>query len=320
VLDKWSHDDKLEFAPNPHYWGGVPQLQRLVYNVQVDDLVRLRRFETGALDICQIGFQAHDNWMRDAKSAAMTTAVQELRTDFIGIMSSKPKLADRRLRQAIAYAIDSKIIFEKLQKSRGVIAHGPVPPGIPGYRPDLAPRPHDIAKAKALIAETGSGTKLILDLWYREAPLDSEICRAVKDNLMQAGIEVNLVPRDQAALRMGVHDAQADLYFGNWTLDYPDIENAIYPPFHSRNIPRQGNGAHFSSPEVDALLDAARTETDPKTRIAKYQLAEDRIIEECPWVPLFHRRNYYAVQPTLQGWTLALIYNADRFNEVRKLP
>ncbi|MGI8907587.1 MAG: ABC transporter substrate-binding protein [Candidatus Sumerlaeaceae bacterium] len=316
-LDKWLHDQRLEFSANPHYWGAKPKLNRLVYHLQVDDLVRMRQFETGNLDICQIGFQVHDNWMRDAKRAA-TTSVQELRTDFIGIMNSKPKLADRRIRQAITHAIDRQTIFQRLQKSRGVLAHGPVPPGIPGYRENPGLMPHDVARAKTLLAEARMSEKIQLNLWFRQAPLESEICGAVKESLAEAGIEVTLVPRDQAALRMGVHDAQADLYLGSWTLDYPDIENALYPPFHSRNIPRQGNGAHFANPEVDALLDAARAERDAHARIEKYQAAEDLIIEECPWVPLFHRRNYYAVQPQLKGWTPALIYNADRFNDVHK--
>jgi ABC-type transport system substrate-binding protein len=317
-LDKWLHDQRLEFVPNPNFWGDKPQLDRLVYNLQVDDQVRTRQFETGSLDICQVGFQAHENWMRDSKRAALTTSVQELRTDFIGFMNSKPKLADARIRQAVALAIDRETIFERLQKGRGVLAHSPVPPGIPGYRADIPPPRRDVAKAKALLGEAGQGSKLVLDLWFRQAPLESEICRAVKDNLAGAGIEVNLVPRDQAALRMGVHDAQADLYLGNWTLDYPDIENALYPPFHSRNIPRQGNGSHFSNPDVDKLLDDARAETSAGLRLAKFQKAEDAIVAQCPWVPLFHRRNYYAVQPELKGWTPALIYNADRFNDVRK--
>jgi peptide/nickel transport system substrate-binding protein/oligopeptide transport system substrate-binding protein len=318
ILDKWLHDQRLEFVPNPNFWGVKPQLNHLVYNLQVQDQVRARQFETGNLDICQIGFQAHENWMRDPRRASLTTSVQELRTDFIGFMNSKPKLSDPRIRRAVSLAIDRDTIFEKLQKGRGVIAHSPVPPGIPGYRADIRPPQRDLKKARELLSATGQGTRLVLDLWYREAPLEGEICRAVKDNLAEAGIDVNLVPRDQAALRMGVHDAQADLYLGNWTLDYPDIENALYPPFHSRNIPRQGNGSHFSNPEVDALLDAARAETNASLRIAKFQQAEDVIVAQCPWVPLFHRRNYYAVQPGLKGWTPALIYNADRFNEVHK--
>lgn len=319
VLDKWLHDQRIEFVPNLHYWGEKPHLDKLIYNMQVDDLVRIRQFETGNLDICQVGFQAHENWMRDPKRSALTTSVQELRTDFLGIMCSRPKLMDRGVRQAISAAVDLESIFTRLQKSRGVLAHGPVPPGITGYR-EMAPPKRDVARAKKLLGAAGVGTKLTLELWFRQAPLESEICREIKENLGEAGIEVILVPRDLAALRTGVHDAQADLYLGNWTLDYPDIENALYPPFHSRNIPRQGNGAHFSSPEVDALLDAARAETDNTKRIQKYQGVEDAVINECPWVPLFHRRNFYAVQPQLKGWTPALIYNADRFNDVRKEP
>ena len=55
---------------------------------------------------------------------------------------------------------------------------------------------------------------------------------------------------------------------------------------------------------------------DPARRIEEYQAVEDAVIDECPWVFLFHRKVFYAVQPRVKGWTPALIYNADRFTEV----
>lgn len=317
VLEKWLHDQRLVFRRNPNYRGPAPKLDYLVYHVQTEDAVRYRQFEAGNFDIIQVGFQAHEAWQTDPQRAALTTAVQELRTDYIGISCSNPMLADPKVRHALSHAIDRDTIFRDIQKSRGVPANGPVPPGINGYEQRPPRFGYDADAARRLLKEAGQ-SGLALELWYREEPLNAEIAHAVKGNLETAGVKVTLVPRDQAALRTAIHEGNADLFLASWTLDYPDIENALYPPFHSSNIPRQGNQTHFRDAGVDQLLAAARNEADSTARIALFKKAEDAVIEAAPWIPLFHRKVYYAVRPGVTGWTPALIYNADRFNTVGK--
>jgi peptide/nickel transport system substrate-binding protein/oligopeptide transport system substrate-binding protein len=317
VLDTWLHDQRLVFRRNPNFWGEGPKLEHLVYHIQTEDSVRYRQFEAGNFDIIQIGFQAHEAWQNDPAKARLTTAIQELRTDYIGIICSRKPLDDVRVRAAISHGINREIIFRDIQKGRGVIAGGPVPPGIDGYVAPAPEYPFDPEKARVLLAQAGQQA-LKLTLVYREEPLNAEIAQAVKENLAGVGITVELQPRDQAALRQAIHEAAADMFLGSWTLDYPDIENALYPPFHSSNIPRQGNQTHFRNANVDEVLAAARAEGDNARRIALYQQAEQLVRQQAPWVLLFHRKVYYAVQPDVKGWTPALIYNADRFNEVQK--
>jgi len=317
VLSNWIHDQRLEFKRNPNYWGSGPLLDNLVYHVQTEDNVRYRQFEAGNFDIVQVGFQIFDSWQKNPEKEKLTTSIQELRTDFLGLMCSKKPLDNVRVRQALAFAVDSTSIFDQIQKKRGTLSHGPIPPGIPGYRPATAPRQHDVARAKALLQQAGV-INLKLELWYRDEALNSEIVDAVSKDLQAAGVTVVRTPRDQAALRDGIHSGRADMFLGSWTLDYPDPENALYPPFHSRNIPRQGNQTHFRDRQVDDLLDKARATSNDAERIALYQQVEERVNELTPWICLFHPRTYYAVQPAVKGWSPALMYNGDRFNTVRK--
>ncbi len=319
ILQKWLHDQRLVFRRNPHFWGDGPHLEHLVYHIQTEDSVRYRQFEAGNFDIIQVGFQAHDAWQGEPARARLTTAIQELRTDYLGIMCRQPALADVGVRQALSHAVDREMIFRDIQKGRGVVAAGPVPPGIEGYRQTAPAYPYDPARARELLAGAGH-PGLGLELYYREEPLNDEIAQALKTMLEAAGARVTLMPRDQAALRQAIHEGQADLFLASWTLDYPDVENALYPPFHSSNIPRQGNQTHFRNAKVDMALEAARSEPDSVRRITLYQQAEDLVRNQAPWIPLFHRKVYYAVQPDVKGWVPALIYNADRFNDVRKSP
>lgn len=322
VLSRRERDRLLEFTPNKHHWGNLPKLDRLIYHVQVDDTVRRKQFEIGALDIYQVGFQAWDSWRRNPPAGVELKPVQELRTDFVGINTSRPPLNDVRVRRALLLGTDREKIFRRLQKERGVLAAGPVPPEIAGHRSELTPLPYDPGRAGELLSEAGVTTsgpdRLQLGIWYREEALNSEIVHSIKADLEELGIEVTPVPRDQAALRSGIWSGAYDLFLGSWTLDYPDPENALAPTFHSRNIPRQGNQTFFSDPETDRLIEAAEKEVHPQKRIQAWQLVEDRVREQSPWIPLFHRQAWYAVQPEVQGWTPALMYNAERFKEVIK--
>lgn len=315
VLDKWIHDQKLEFRRNEHYWGERPKVDRFVYNVQVEDSVQRQQFKLGKIDQYAPGFAVYQQWISDPAQKAALVTVPEMNTYFIAFNNSKPTLKDKRVRQAISQAINAAAIFEKLQLNRGVQAFGPVPDLLKGYRPELKPRDYDPEKAKALLAEAGV-KELSLSLWERVEPQGDEICASAKADLEKVGVHVSIVRRDGAAFREGVYNGEPDMYFYSWWLDYPDIENSLEPSFHSRNIPRKGNGCRFSNPDFDKLVDSAIAEQDAQKRIQLFQKAEDIIIDECPWVFLYHRRSDVAVQPWVKNFHSDLMINAGKCNDI----
>jgi ABC-type transport system substrate-binding protein len=316
VLTNWRRDQRIEFERNPNYWGPKPFLDRFIYHMQDNDSVQRQMLQQGKIDIYPIvGFGVFNQWRQDPAMAQSMIPVPELNTYYLGIMCSKPYLQDRRIRQAISHAIDTRTIFEQIHMERGTLAHGPVPVGIPGYQAGRQPRAHDPARTKALLEEANA-TTLTLRLWYRTEAQNDEIAAALAANLRDAGIPTELVKRDYASINEAIFQGEPDLFLWSWWLDYPDIENALVPPFHSRNIPRMGNRAHFNVPEVDTLLDEALAENDPQRRLELFQLAEDRIVEETPWIPLYHRKTFAVIQPWVQGFEPALMFNANRYTSV----
>ncbi|MCX7717768.1 MAG: ABC transporter substrate-binding protein [Candidatus Sumerlaeaceae bacterium] len=319
VLDRWLRDQRLEFRRNQHYAGTPPFFERINCLVQAEDSVRLRQFEVGNLDLYQVGFQVWSSWSADPQRRERMMPLQEPRTEFIGLMCHKEPFSDARVRRAARMSVDVSGIFEHVQKGRGVVARGPVPPGIAGYRADLPAPLRDLERARALLAESGvNAASRELRFFYRDEALNAEIVRFAASNLREAGFTVVPVPVDLATLRQSIWDGVPDLFLGSWHLDYPDIENALVPTFHSRNIPRQGNQVRFSDPETDRLLETAEQEGEAARRLAIFQQAEDRINSLAPWIPLFHRRSYHIVQPNVIGYTPKFMYNAERFIGVSK--
>jgi ABC-type transport system substrate-binding protein len=315
-LVDWQRDRRLTFERHGEFWGKLPAFDRLIYQVITDDSVRRTAFAQGRIDLFEVGFQDWQRYQSDLQLQARLLPNQELRTDFLGLGCSRPALGDVRVRRALYMGLDREIIFRTIQKSRGIIAHGPVPP-LPGWSPP-DPIPHDPDEAQRLLAQVGYTVDhpLRLALWYRELALNGEIVAEVRQQWSRLGIQVDLIPRDQAAFRAAIWDGQPDVFLGSWTLDYPDPENALVPPFHSRNIPRQGNQAQLRNPHLDQVLEQAKKSTDPAKRLQLFQQAEALVMELHPWIPLFHRRTYHDTSPRIQGWKPKLMYHADRFLDV----
>lgn len=315
VLENWLHDRRLEFRRNEYYWGPMPKVERLICHIQVDERVSQQQFDLGNVDMNLISFAIYPQWVKDPVKKARMMPIQELNTYFIAFMNNKPKFADKRVRQAISHAINTRNIFENLQKGRGEHSHGPVPPGVAGYRPEIKPREYDPEKAKKLLAEAGV-SDLSVSMWLTDEALTGEMMAAARADLERVGIKATLTRRDLPSLREAIYNGEPDMYFFSWWVDYPDIENALVPTFHSRNIPRAGNGSHYSSSEFDRVVADADGTSEPQARLRKYQQAEDMIIDDCPWVFLYHRKTFTVVQPWVTGFRPAIMYNADRFLDV----
>jgi ABC-type transport system substrate-binding protein len=316
VLSEWRRDQRVEFIRNENYWGKKPAMDKFIYHMQDNDSVQRQMLAQGKVDIYPtVGFGVYGQWREDPNYKDRMIPVPELNTYYLGVMCSKPHLQDKRIRQAIAHAVDTKRVFDRLQLQRGTLAHGPVPAGVDGYRGDLKPREYNPARSRELLAEAGA-TTLTLRLWVRTEAQNDEVAASIAQDLNSAGIPTEIIKRDYASINEAIFNGEPDLFLWSWWLDYPDIENAVIPTFHSKNIPRSGNRAHFRNAELDALLDKGESEADPKKRIALFQQAEDLIREETPWIPLYHRKTFAVTQPWVQGFKPALMYNANRYTEV----
>jgi ABC-type oligopeptide transport system substrate-binding subunit len=86
-----------------------------------------------------------------------------------------------------------------------------------------------------------------------------------------------------------------------WIADYPDPQNFLEVLFHSKSSQNHGG---YNNPEVDATLDQARKAQDPAEREALYQKAEQMILEDAAWVPLYFGVENWLVKPYVQGFQL----------------
>jgi oligopeptide transport system substrate-binding protein len=113
------------------------------------------------------------------------------------------------------------------------------------------------------------------------------------------GVEVEVEQVETATFFQDVSRGRYQMWAMGWSADYPDPENFLDIHFYSKST---HNDTMYANPQVDQLLERARSERDEAARLRLYQQAERIILQDAPWVPLFHGQSAVLVKPYVKGW------------------
>jgi peptide/nickel transport system substrate-binding protein/oligopeptide transport system substrate-binding protein len=226
---------------------------------------------------------------------------------YLGFNVEKAPFDNVKVRQAINFAIDRDGIVRLILNERARVANGVLPPGIMGYNPQLKGYSFDPAKARALMAEAGypegKGFPEIT-LQFNRDPQHGRTSELVVANLRDIGINCSLREVDFQEHLKTVEDGSSSFFRMGWTVDYPDPDNFLYSLFHSSNIGPGGNFSRYRNPQLDEILERARFEIEPKDRIPLYQRAEQIVVDDAPWVFVYHYTTHVLTQPGVRGVTI----------------
>ena len=221
---------------------------------------------------------------------------------YIGFNVNQPPFDDPDVRKALNMAVDKDFLANDFLEKLATPANGVLPPGMPGYNENLNAPEFDTDAAKDLLESTGKKDDLnglkILTSGQGAAP--SDILQAVvamwQDNL---GVTIEIEQEDFGLFLRDLDDGSFDMFSLGWIADYPDPQNFLDIKFHSESA---HNESGYSNSKVDDLLEQARAEKDEAKRLDLYQQAEELIVEDSPWVPLYHGTNSYLVKPYVEGY------------------
>lgn len=292
----------LVMVKNEDYWDtGYPLLDRIVIQFVPDAATRAAMLESGQADAVFLNMIPAQDMLRLAKSPefkmdtrgfeAMPSAQQ---MDF---NLDNPILADVRVRRAIAHAIDTEWITQNVWYGLGHAGKSPLhvdqkeyftTDGVPQYA-------YDLAKANALLDEAGharGGDGMRFALTLDPSPWGTESISAsayIREQLRQIGINCTVRTQDFAVFTTTVwterkHDLV--LYTVNLGAD-PTIGTQRF--YWSKSFSPGvafSNGAHYSNPEVDALLEATQIETDPAARREQFKKFQQIIMTDLPVMPV----------------------------------
>ena len=229
---------------------------------------------------------------------------------YYGMNAEEPPFDDVKVRQALNYAIDRETLTTVLLGGVVTPTSKILPPGFPGYNPDLEGYSYDPEKARQLLAESkyGSDTstypRIVItfpgSFGSSLSPLNEAILATWEEQL---GIQMEIQQTEWATYLQDLRERRFQIFGGlGWVADYLDPENFLDVLLHSES---DNNYSGFGNAEVDSILERARVEQDEQARIALYNEAEQLIIEQAPWVPLYHSNgDSYIIKPYVKGLPL----------------
>ena len=273
---------------------GDPKISKIKFRTIKDGNTRTAELMTGAID-----------WLWDVPkdqaeriqanpaivvANAKTLRVAYLQFDATGVSGQK-FFTDKRVRQAVAHAIDRESITKNLVGPASEVIHAPCHPDQFACAADVPKYAYDPAKAKALLKEAGFPDGFEFDIYaYRER----EFTEAIIGDLVKVGLKPKLNYLQFTAYNENVHKGRTPVANGTWgSNSVPDV-SAIAAHFFT-----QGPDDLTRDPEVKRLIDEADSLLDPDKRKAAWQKALARIAGEVYWVPLFTYAKYYAFSKDL---------------------
>ncbi len=302
VLREWRRGERIVLARNPRYHDRErPYLDGIVQQLGVNPELSWLMFESGELDVTGIPPADFPAVMRDPARAALTIHATALETMFVGLNCEMPPLDDRRVRQALNYAVNKADVITLLN-GRGVEAHGIVPPNMPGYHVELAGYPYDPAKARALLAEAGVAGGFATEIWTQGTDTDLKIAQKLQQDLTKVGVQLAIKSVAWASFLDAIRQPKTVPVFDlGWSADFPDPSNFLDVLFHSGGA---NNHPFYSNSAVDRLLEQARTVLDETARFRVDAEAERRIVDDAPIILLYHPITYVMHDPRVHDYVI----------------
>ncbi|MDR1875865.1 MAG: ABC transporter substrate-binding protein [Synergistaceae bacterium] len=324
IVDEWLHDNRVVYKKNPDYWmkdsegRSLPYLDGVEIVIIPDNSVAFLELRKGNIDVLpDAPNEFHNELLKNFGDQYQRRAT--LGTQYYGMLTTAKPFDDVRVRQAFNYAINREAINELVLNGTFIIGRGVLPPGMPGYNPDLESYGYDPDRAKALLKEAGYATGLTVTLQYNNNPRHKLIGEAVQAQFAEIGVKVELQAAELGAHYDGVRRGDVAFFRAGWAGDYPDPDNFLYNLLCSDNFGAKGNYVRYKNDDVDAWLKEARRVADPAKRMELYRKAEQQIVKDAPWMFLFYDTTSLVANPGVRNIRLSFMgYHQTPLTQVWK--
>lgn len=298
-------DQLVVFAPNEHYWAGRPRLDRLEFVYVADSAAALEAYRVGDLDIVALDSALLPSVTEDAALSQELVTVEAAATSYLSLNLIQEPFADRKVREAFAYAFDRETYCNLLRGGGCIPALSWIPPEIPGHITTNA-YAFDPERARQALAESSYGgpeqLPEITFVYWVEDPLSADwgewIAGQYRDVL---GVEIVLQPLEGQVMVEAMSDPATypQMVITGWVQDYPDPQNWLSVYWTCAASFAQDAG--YCNREFDAIVVQADRELDPAKRQALYEEASRLLVEDVPGVFLSHGVFHYLVKPEVTG-------------------
>jgi peptide/nickel transport system substrate-binding protein len=296
---------------NPGYWGPKPYFAKVIVKHVPNGTTQREMVERGEADV------AHDI---DADLAAKITQGPKIKIVegltmnqvYLGLTNrpeNSKEISDKRVRQAISYAVDYDGILKGLLRGAGDRPPGMIPLGVLGVDKAMN-RQRDLAKAKQLLTEAGYPNGFSVKMLYWTSPLlgvaSEPLAAKLQADLAQVGIKVTLDPRERSVAIAEIRTGKLPMYLGSWSPDFIDADPWV-DAFYAGG-PATKRVGYVNQKVNDLAATAKREQNVPKREALYKEITTIAALEDVPFIMLVQPKNYVGMNPAIKGYAIHPIW------------
>lgn len=283
---EWKNGDKYVFERFDDYWRGPAAIKNLTFKIIIDNSTAVIALENGEIDVLDSPPSSdRDNLINNPNLQYHET--ENAATYFVVMNNEKGPFANKKVREAVSYAVDKEAMLIAGADGIGSILDCFPAKSSFGYPDDVKGNPYDPKKAKELLAEAGFSDGFDCTLITTEEAKYYKPAEVLQDQLGKIGINASIVKLERSVWIASIRQQNDyEISILGTSAPYPD-SNYIYPIFHSKNIENGENYFRNRVPELDQLLDDARVSQDQEERKSMYKRICEIINEDAIALPLY---------------------------------
>lgn len=308
----WQRNSRITLEANAGYWKGAPKASQVVFNIIPDNTTRAAAIESGDVDLIHSPLSPQDVGRLKGNGRLTVAEMTGLGITYLNMNTADPLMRDVRVRRAIASLIPQQTIVKQIYRSMDVPASSILLPAWAGVFTDEITQPgHDIARAKALLAEAGwtdsnndgvldrGGQRLSLVVrTHSEDPNRIQVVELLISILRSSGVDARAEITEFPALVQALIAGNYQIALLGW-LNLIDPDRGMYNQFHSKG---SSNWEKYTNARVDALLDEGRQKSNPTERARIYRDAARIVAQDLPYYVLTYQGYIVVQSKRVQGF------------------
>jgi oligopeptide transport system substrate-binding protein len=326
MVSKYAHGQEIDFVPNPYYYGKKPQLKKLIYPFYRQSDTSYKAYQVG-----QVSTAGVPNAQLDSAKALPNKQYHEvpsLDVYYFGMNYLAKPFDNIKIRQAFALALNKDSIAHNIYKDTIIPTNHIVPQGMPGYNPNLTGpdgvkgTAGDPTQAKQLfqqgLQEEGMTLATLPQITVEvssEGSADARNEFSTEQQMWQStlGVTVKINDVDFSKLLDDIDGALNNpkglmMWQVDWIADYPDPQDWTTLQFDKGAPNNQINYGQNHSADAaqqqatQQLLEQADVNPDPNARLQQYMQAEQQLVNDVAWLPIYQATSSIVRKPCVVGY------------------
>jgi peptide/nickel transport system substrate-binding protein len=289
-FEEWQANQRVVAARNENYWDGAAPLEAVVFRPITDANTRVAEMLSGGIDVLlETPPDNVANFATDDSFIVHETTGPHVW--YVMLNMKEGPFTDVRVRQAVNYAVNKESLVNDVLQGTATVSAGPIPSAFNwAHNEEVEPYPYDPERARDLLAEADAeGAELTFFVTEGGSGMLDPVPMgtAIQADLAAVGLDVNIETYEWNTFLAEVNpglEGKADMAEMAWMTTDPDT--LPFLTLRTGAWPEEGgfNSSYYSNPEVDELLDRARTSTDQEERGELYRQVQEIVHEDAPWL------------------------------------